>query len=337
MTANPSGEIHSESNCTAEATSARRSDDLFHMTVAACTAVTLMISLLGYLFCNLKLSLSQATPLGLMMILLLVVAAQYRWRKEYSCFSVVIMSFWLIGVTNFHYFPMYMAAGRDVPMSDAALAAMDRAIGVEVPTVLEMLKPYPALNAIMLSVYKSLIPLMTLAIILPPLLRRTERAKEFVLGCVVAAAISMPIFACFQAVGPWHYYDFEPVIPSLAGKEAMLATLKTKAEFVIDVSNRDGLITFPSFHVILTVLAAVALWPFRYLRWFTTLWAALIVVSTVTTGIHYTIDVLGGLGVAYVSWRCARAYLQWLQSRAKLSRLAPVVGFGYRPTSATRA
>ena len=39
----------------------------------------------------------------------------------------------------------------------------------------------------------------------------------------------------------------------------MLLNLKTDSLFVIDVSNRDGLITFPSFHVVLTVLAAASI------------------------------------------------------------------------------
>ncbi len=167
----------------------------------------------------------------------------------------------------------------------------------------------------MLLAYHSLIPLMTAATILPPLLGRMDRAKQYVLACIVAATISLPIFAYVQAVGPWEYYDFEPVIPSLSQKASILSALKTNDWFVIDLSNRDGLITFPSFHVVLTVLAAAALWPFRHLRWPVMCWATLIVASTVTTGIHYFIDVLGGLAVAAVAYAAASAYLRWEAAR----------------------
>jgi membrane-associated phospholipid phosphatase len=75
---------------------------------------------------------------------------------------------------------------------------------------------------------------------------------------------------------------------------------------------------------VLTVLAAVALWPIRWLRWPATVWATLIVVSTVTTGIHYTIDVLGGLGLAVTAHAGAKVLcrdqpLAWLKSLGRLS------------------
>jgi membrane-associated phospholipid phosphatase len=70
------------------------------------------------------------------------------------------------------------------------------------------------------------------------------------------------------------------------------------------------LITFPSFHVVLTVLAAAALWPLRPLRWPVVCWAALIVISTVATGIHYAVDVAGGLAVATVAFAAGHVYLE---------------------------
>jgi membrane-associated phospholipid phosphatase len=252
----------------------------------------------------------------------LAIAAFYRWRAEHKLYNVVVMAFWTIVITNSHFFPMYMAARNDVAMHDAVLARADSALGIEVPTVLAALKPYPSLGAWLLVIYQTLIPLMTLATIVPPLLDRMDKAKEFVVSCILAAAISLPIFACFQAVGPWDYYGFPPAIDSLAGKRELLATLKTRAPYVIDLANRDGLITFPSFHVVLTVLAAAALWPFRYLGWFAAVWAALIVISTVATGIHYTIDVVGGLAVAAIAWYGARRILAVLtrpQTAAKPS------------------
>lgn len=288
----------------------------FHTLMMGAAAVAVAISWLGYHYSKLTISFSQAIPTLLLLFFLFVVAAQYRWRNEPKCFNVVMMTSWVVAITNLHFFPMYMAARQNVEMSDALLAKLDRALGIEVPAVLEMLKPYPVFNDLMLFVYSSLIPLMTLATIVPPLCGRMDKAKEFALGCMVAASLSMPIFACFQAVGPWDYYGFTPAFPSLANKAAMLASLKTNAWFVIDLSNRDGLITFPSFHVVLTVLAAAALWPIRYLRWLTSGWAALIVVSTVTTGIHYTTDVLGGFLVALIAYAGAKAFLRW-ESRIK--------------------
>jgi PAP2 superfamily len=78
-----------------------------------------------------------------------------------------------------------------------------------------------------------------------------------------------------------------------------------------------------SFHTILAVLAGVALWSIPYARWLTALWAGLIVVSTVTTGWHYIIDVVTGAAIASVCVCLAKVYtrleckwLAWRQSQA---------------------
>lgn len=292
----------------------------FHLLMAAAAVASVAISAAGYYYCRLAVTPAQLAPVLLMGAALLALAAQYRWRGEVKCFQLVMMVFWIVLVTNCHFFPMYMAARSDVPMNDAVLAQADRALGMELPEIMRRLEPYPALNRFLLAVYQSLIPLMTVAAIVPPLVNRMDLARRFLIGCIIAAVISLPIFACFQAEGPWHYYGYEPVMPSLSGKAGMLAALKTDELFVIDLMNRDGLITFPSFHVVLTVLAAAALWPIRRLRWPTAIWAALIVVSTVTTGIHYTIDALGGLLVAAVTLLAVEVGFRWDAARRNARR-----------------
>jgi membrane-associated phospholipid phosphatase len=84
--------------------------------------------------------------------------------------------------------------------------------------------------------------------------------------------------------------------------------LKTQDRFVLDVGYRDGLICFPSFHTILAVLSAAALWAIPYVRWGALVVSALIVVSTITTGTHYVVDVVAGLAVAWVAVVAARGY-----------------------------
>ena len=79
---------------------------------------------------------------------------------------------------------------------------------------------------------------------------------------------------------------------------------------------------FPSFHVIWAVLSARALWGFRRLRIPVSMLAGLLSVSTMTTGWHYFVDVLGGLVVAEVSILAAKAYLLgWKEIATQETRL----------------
>jgi membrane-associated phospholipid phosphatase len=71
-----------------------------------------------------------------------------------------------------------------------------------------------------------------------------------------------------------------------------------------------GMICFPSFHVIWAILCVAALWGYRFLRIPVALLAAMIILSTVTTGWHYFIDVLGGVVIAALSLSAARYYMR---------------------------
>jgi membrane-associated phospholipid phosphatase len=71
--------------------------------------------------------------------------------------------------------------------------------------------------------------------------------------------------------------------------------------------NVAGVVCFPSFHAIWAVLCGYAFSGFRrYIRIPVYVLAALMFLSTVTTGWHYVIDVLAGLLVAVVSLLIAR-------------------------------
>src|SRR5262249_24987312 len=140
-----------------------------------------------------------------------------------------------------------------------------------------------------------------------PLCRRMRDAKEYVLAGVISAIISLPLFSAFQAVGPWVHYGYDPLTKQTNYMETY-RDLKTEGTFVMDIDYSDGLICFPSFHTILAVLAAIALRRVPIAGWAASILASLIVISTVTTGPHYIIDVVAGIVVALLSVTMARMY-----------------------------
>ena len=286
-------------------------EDRFHGLMLLAGLMAVAISFVCGYFGQLTIDFADVVPKLALVLVLMAAAAQYRYRSEVKCYHSCLMVLWVIVITNLHLFPMYFAARRDVPMCDDLFAACDRMMGFEVPDVLATLAPYTGFNKFMLAAYNTLIAFMTIAVVIPMVFDRIDRAKAFAIGCLVAASVSMPIFACYQAVGPYFHYDYVPMVDSLDEIEGMLAVLKADGWYQIDINNKDGLICFPSFHVILTVLAAAAVWPFKKFRILAVTWASLIVASTVTCGIHYTVDVVGGLVVAGLSHCVALKYLQW--------------------------
>ena len=68
------------------------------------------------------------------------------------------------------------------------------------------------INLSFVVIYNTLLLLMSAAIIIPPLWNRMDKAKEFALGCIISATLTLPVFASFQALGPWVYYDY--IVPA---------------------------------------------------------------------------------------------------------------------------
>jgi membrane-associated phospholipid phosphatase len=140
-----------------------------------------------------------------------------------------------------------------------------------------------------------------------------DRAKEYVIAVLASIMITVPIFAAFQAEGPWSFYGLAPTADQQQ-YVTVFKMLRTDQWIDLNFSHSQGLITFPSFHAILALLAAFALWPIRYVRWPAAVLACLIVISTVTTGWHYVSDVVAGILITGVACAAAKSYTR-LESR----------------------
>jgi hypothetical protein len=231
----------------------------------------------------------------------------YRRRKAEKLKNLFVVTFWSITLLSLHSLPIYIAARQKVVLRDSLLAETDRRLGLEVPDVLRFMEQYPELNYALDICYESLGPLIFLALVLPVLCDKMASVEEYLIAGVVSLVILIPLFAVFQAVGPWYYYGYAPNGEQERTTRIFLA-LKSDDWFTLDRPNIAGLVAFPSFHTTLAVLSAIALWRIPYVRWFAALLACLIVASTMTTGWHYLSDVLAGLALAAISIGAARAF-----------------------------
>jgi membrane-associated phospholipid phosphatase len=289
------------------------SERVFHWTLAVFATVLALASGWALHLTGISVAPRPLWPRVGVLVVLAAGALFYRWRRMVRLADTILFTFWGILFSNLHCLPMFVAARQQVPLRDALLARWDTALGLQVPAVLAAVAVHPLAGRFLEHCYGTLVPLVAAAIIVPPLVGRLRPAKEYAIGCIVAALIGIPLFGFFQAEGPWIHYGYTPALDQAAYVHTF-AALKAPAPFVLDLSYGDGLICFPSFHTILAVLAATALWDVPFLRWPAAILAALIVVSTVTTGTHYVVDVVAGLAVAALAHAAARGYTR-LESR----------------------
>jgi membrane-associated phospholipid phosphatase len=114
----------------------------------------------------------------------------------------------------------------------------------------------------------------------------------------IAAVMTAALFALWPAAGPWTVEGFAPKKDQAVVVDS-LALLKSGKPLPEGVTS--AVVAFPSFHVVLAVLSVIAMWNVRWARWFVFTIGMLVCVSTITTGWHYGIDVIGGLAVTYLA------------------------------------
>jgi membrane-associated phospholipid phosphatase len=218
----------------------------------------------------------------------------------------LIIVFWSILFGILYVFPEYIAARSGLSLRDAALARADEGMGLAVPNVLRFMDEHHPLKHFFLFWYDSILVFFVAAIMVPPVCGRMTRAKEFSLASIASALIAFPLSALVPAVGPWHHYGYAPTAEQEKVMNVFLS-LRGSEPFLIDFASVEGVIAFPSFHTVLAVLAAFALWPIPYVRWPAVLVATFIVVSTVTTGWHYGVDAIAGVILVLASCRLGMA------------------------------
>ena len=296
----------------------------FHVTMAAIVLATVALSSWGMAATGIRVSAEQLWPkLGLYFSILAGAAFAY-WRGAPRFANAFLIIFWMALVSDLHIFPMFLAGRQSLPFSDDLLAACDRALGLEVPDVLAWLADHPLVRELLEGMYSSLVYLMATALLATTLGNRLRTAQMYVIANVVAVLICFPFFAFFQAIGPWVVYGYSPS-PHQQLYMQVFAALKEQKTFTIDLGYVNGLLCFPSFHTVLAVLAAWALRSLPVLRWLALAWSGLIVVSTVTTGWHYVVDVIAGFGVAGLSVLGAKAFasVESLFSNGRQNRQIP--------------
>lgn len=237
--------------------------------------------------------LALTVPLGL-------AAARLSAR---GCHNV---AFCLIAVIEFTAFTcsytavsgLVLMAGR--PLADAWLVRCDALLGLHLPTLAAWTVQHPWGRAILAFSYHTVVPQTLVTIFLLGMSGRRVKVQKFLLRLMVAALITLMLFAAYPAAGPFASYGLEP--------DAMQREyLQYFHQFRTDDRPAprffilQGLITFPSFHAAWAVVLTAAHW--RHLRW-RIAWVILnvaVILSTPVIGAHYVTDVVAGIAIGLIA------------------------------------
>ncbi len=182
-----------------------------------------------------------------------------RWALRDSALTIP----WMLLFAVLLPFPFLVGARLRMPLQDALLAHIDRLLGVSVPGIMAWARHH-GLNPALGTVYNLLVPLLLFTIFVPALAGKLRHAQEFLLANVIALGIGSVLFAALPAIGPWSYYHLTPD-PIQSFCQSQLLALRHPGVYSF-LWQAEGIVCFPSFHVVWAVLCAAALWGFRPLR-----------------------------------------------------------------------
>lgn len=215
----------------------------------------------------------------------------------------------------------YVAAATNLPMQDATLLAIDRALGLDWVAFAAFVDQHPALAA-WLSYGYSMIrwPIFGIPVLLAwagLYLRLQEFTLAFLLALIITAFVSalVPAIGVFQQLG-LDPASFENLSPGAYLHQLRdLPAVREGSLRELELLSLGGIVTFPSFHAASALLFTWALWPLRWVRPLAIAANGAMLASTPLDGGHYFIDLAAGLAVAAVAIALARRTSAWCVRR----------------------
>lgn len=233
-------------------------------------------------------------------VLLCIICIGYaRWRPLPRGIESTELVLLAIVFTNILTILIQLAGRSPYPLYDAQLTAIDRAARFSTVDWVHLITRYPTIRITLAVAYDLVTPLIFLALFVPPFFGHRSASRRFILGIVLAAIVTAVVFWRWPAVGPWTMEGYAPS-QEQAAVAAYLLRLRSPFPVQADMVNA-GIVSFPSFHTVLAVMAAFALRGIRILWVAAWIICGLICISTITTGWHYGIDVIAGLVLSVVS------------------------------------
>ncbi|MGI9412738.1 MAG: phosphatase PAP2 family protein [Hyphomicrobiales bacterium] len=207
----------------------------------------------------------------------------------------------------------YLLTSLNYPLLDAAYADADRLLGFDWLGFLAWTNDRPLLGyALTLSYHSSLAPVAVLVVLLA-LTSRFAQLNEFLGLFLVTISVVIVLAGLFPAAGAYVHYNPAPELFANLNPSAGLwhleqfTGLRDGSLRHVDLSNAEGLVTFPSFH---TCLAIIVTWATRDFRWVFAATAILngaVIVSTLPEGGHHLVDVFAGAIIAAIGIAALRA------------------------------
>lgn len=277
---------------------------------------------------------SMFEPLALFLVLV-IIAVTYIFLRPEPHVAVVTVTLAQVALFNIlGAILSYLVTSLGRPYADDIFARCDEWLGFNWTYYATFLRSNVWINQILAMIYHdSFLQIL----ILVPILGVTRRfdALYRLLGNISLGLVVTNVIAAFlPAVGAYAHYG-KPDL-GLSNFTTTIRAVHDGALRVFDFNAIHGLLTFPSYHAILSIALILTTLHIRYLRYPVLALNMLVLISTPAFGEHYLTDVIVGSSLTLVLdclWRRVMRYesartslANWsgIQARKALMRRIPI-------------
>lgn len=206
-----------------------------------------------------------------------------------------------------------------VPLGDNLLDSWDKAMGLDWNVYAEWFRKYPLLMSLSANCYTMLCPALLVVGLEAVIVGQPERCKSLIFLTLSTCIFSISFGAFFPSYGPVFRLgsaELHAVLPANYGADhlMLLDLLRSGLPAHIDPKFLAGLVSFPSFHTISCIILVYASRGNMLRLMAVSVFSFLMLVAIPVYGEHYFVDILFGLGVAFIAIWAERRFLN---TRAK--------------------
>lgn len=238
------------------------------------------------------------------MVFLLVFAPLCHWRRIPSLKCIVECAGIGLLITAPLIVSAYTAFALDLPLQDQQLLELDRRLGIDWVSLIAFIDSTALLAKSLTFAYHTFHHQLFFLPIVLSICGHRARAYQLVgiygLICIIACIVTI----WYPALGTYTDFALDPKdlknINGMLGVEYVpqILAVRDDPNFVLRLEQVSGIISFPSVHAAVAVLCSWAVWPIRWIRFPLILWNTLMMLSAITEGGHYIVDIIAGIGVA---------------------------------------
>ena len=221
----------------------------------------------------------------------------------------------LIGIFAFDalVFSTYnvMLLPRHMAPVDEMLVRIDAYLGYSWPEFATWVSRHPWLADALRAVYNKTLVFLLLGYCVLAVAGRRERLHMAAYTSLFASLITIGLWSAFPSAGASGFWTLDPAVDAIVRAPvnseygARLNALIVHGVHDMKELNVGGLIGFPSYHTVMIAVAAIAVWPFAWLRWIGAALLAVTIPSILLHGGHNLVDVLAGALITATSWAIA--------------------------------